>query len=255
MVSKLSHPNTVQVFDFGVLRGPHLPGDGVPARRRPRAHRAQGRAARAGALRQDHASRSAARSPRRTTWASSTATSSPRTSSSSAGRAGSDVVKVLDFGLAKLRESAELDDVTSRGAIVGTPYYMSPEQIRGEAVDPRSDIYSLGALMYAAPDRRAGLRRAAARWVSSPSTSPTCPMSPTSRFPHLGIPRGHQRRRDARIGEGSGAALPERTGAAVRARQRAPHRRRHLERRAAPRLRAAARVDANGQKTRRLATR
>jgi serine/threonine-protein kinase len=61
---------------------------------------------------------------------------------------GTDVAKVLDFGLAKLREGADLNDVTSAGAIVGTPYFMSPEQIRGEGVDARTDIYALGALLY-----------------------------------------------------------------------------------------------------------
>jgi len=62
---------------------------------------------------------------------------------------GSDFVKVLDFGLAKMREREELASVTARGSLVGTPYYMSPEQIRSEGVpDARSDVYSLGALMY-----------------------------------------------------------------------------------------------------------
>jgi len=61
---------------------------------------------------------------------------------------GRDFVKVLDFGLAKLSEREELSDVTSRGTVVGTPYYMSPEQIRGDDIDGRSDIYALGALMY-----------------------------------------------------------------------------------------------------------
>ncbi len=65
-------------------------------------------------------------------------------------RDGSDLAKVLDFGLAKLREGSELSELTSQGAIVGTPYFMSPEQVRGDPVDPRSDIYSLGALMYRA---------------------------------------------------------------------------------------------------------
>src|SRR6185503_19561362 len=59
-------------------------------------------------------------------------------------RDGTDVAKVLDFGLAKLREGEGLNDVTSQGAIVGTPYFMAPEQIRGESVDPRADIYALG---------------------------------------------------------------------------------------------------------------
>jgi serine/threonine-protein kinase len=67
-----------------------------------------------------------------------------------APRDGTDIAKVLDFGLAKLREGADLNDVTSQGAIVGTPYFMSPEQVRGEAVDARTDIYALGALMYRA---------------------------------------------------------------------------------------------------------
>jgi serine/threonine-protein kinase len=64
-----------------------------------------------------------------------------------------DLVKVLDFGLAKLHEdepraSFNANDVTGAGAIVGTPYYMAPEQIRGEHVDGRTDLYALGAVMY-----------------------------------------------------------------------------------------------------------
>lgn len=61
---------------------------------------------------------------------------------------GRDFVKVLDFGLAKLSEREDRANETDRGSIVGTPYYMSPEQIRGEDVDARSDVYSVGALMY-----------------------------------------------------------------------------------------------------------
>ncbi len=62
---------------------------------------------------------------------------------------GAEIVKVLDFGLAKLREP-ESEEVSSRGMVLGTPHYMAPEQIRSDAVDGRSDIYSLGALMYLA---------------------------------------------------------------------------------------------------------
>jgi serine/threonine-protein kinase len=63
---------------------------------------------------------------------------------------GSDLAKVLDFGLAKLREAPELNEVTGSGTVVGTPYYMAPEQICGKPVDARADIYALGAVMYKA---------------------------------------------------------------------------------------------------------
>ena len=56
--------------------------------------------------------------------------------------------KVLDFGLAKPMEEAESEQVTVKGAIIGSPLYMSPEQIFNEDVDHRSDIYSLGIVAY-----------------------------------------------------------------------------------------------------------
>jgi hypothetical protein len=57
-----------------------------------------------------------------------------------------DFVKVLDFGLVKDLEDDE--EATQAGVFMGTPKYMSPEQIRGEDVDSRSDIYALGVLMH-----------------------------------------------------------------------------------------------------------
>jgi non-specific serine/threonine protein kinase len=58
--------------------------------------------------------------------------------------------KVLDFGIAKLREAGgvALDRLTWGGAIVGTPIYMSPEQCEGRELDARSDIYSLGCVLF-----------------------------------------------------------------------------------------------------------
>lgn len=56
--------------------------------------------------------------------------------------------KVLDFGLAKLFEGTVETQVTGSGTIVGTPYYMSPEQIQGQKLDGRSDVYAMGAIMY-----------------------------------------------------------------------------------------------------------
>jgi tRNA A-37 threonylcarbamoyl transferase component Bud32 len=54
-------------------------------------------------------------------------------------------VRVVDFGLAKLLADA---GATSTGSVVGTPFYMSPEQCLGEPLDARSDVYSLGVMFY-----------------------------------------------------------------------------------------------------------
>jgi serine/threonine protein kinase len=60
-------------------------------------------------------------------------------------------VKILDFGLAKQRRSAQdstTTDLTDEGVVLGTAGYMSPEQVRGEAVDHRSDLFSFGVVLY-----------------------------------------------------------------------------------------------------------
>ncbi len=59
-----------------------------------------------------------------------------------------DYVKVLDFGVAKLRESDDSATLTQHGVLFGTPKYMSPEQCRSQAVDARSDLYAVGVMMY-----------------------------------------------------------------------------------------------------------
>ncbi|HIA55787.1 MAG TPA: serine/threonine protein kinase [Candidatus Melainabacteria bacterium] len=61
-------------------------------------------------------------------------------------------VKVLDFGIAKIvnEDRSELDALTQTGEIFGSPFYMSPEQCAGEAIDQRSDIYSLGCVLFEA---------------------------------------------------------------------------------------------------------
>jgi serine/threonine-protein kinase len=145
--SKLSSPNTVQVFDFGVSEGlTYLVMELVSGEDLARTLRALGPMpfARLGkivaqvcsSLAEAHNAGIVHRDVK------------PENVMLVRAPDGSDIAKVLDFGLAKLREGADLNDVTSQGAIVGTPYFMSPEQIRGEPVDARTDIYALGALMY-----------------------------------------------------------------------------------------------------------
>ncbi len=146
-VSRLSHPNTVQVFDFGgfggtlylvmeLVRGEDL---GVILRRD--GHMPVERAAPilmqvCDALEEAHEAGVIHRDLK------------PENILVSRTRDGNDFVKVLDFGLAKLRDQEDIGQVTARGALVGTPFYMSPEQIRCEDLDGRSDLYSLGAVAY-----------------------------------------------------------------------------------------------------------
>ncbi len=147
MVSKLSHPNTVQVFDFGMADGlvylamEYLRGEDLGRLIR-----------REGALSVERTAKIIVQIANSLTEAHDMGIVhrdlKPENILLVRTSAGEEVIKVLDFGLARLRESPELSELTSRGAIVGTPYYMSPEQIRGESPDPLSDVYSLGALMY-----------------------------------------------------------------------------------------------------------
>ncbi|MEJ7729915.1 MAG: serine/threonine-protein kinase [Polyangiaceae bacterium] len=148
-VSKLSSPNTVQVFDFGVSDGlTYLVMELVAGEDLGRTLRSGGPMpfARIGkvlvqvcnSLAEAHQKGIVHRDIK------------PENIMLMRAKDGTDIAKVLDFGLAKIREGSDLNDVTSQGAIVGTPYFMAPEQVRGEAVDSRTDLYALGALMYRA---------------------------------------------------------------------------------------------------------
>lgn len=64
----------------------------------------------------------------------------------------SEVVKILDFGIAKLVQDEQgegaLKTLTQDGAVLGTPHYMSPENIVGDTIDHRTDLYAVGVLLY-----------------------------------------------------------------------------------------------------------
>ncbi len=55
-------------------------------------------------------------------------------------------VKLMDFGIARVAETTEA--MTQAGLIVGTPHYMSPEQVQGKQLDPRTDVYAMGVMVY-----------------------------------------------------------------------------------------------------------
>ena len=63
-------------------------------------------------------------------------------------RTEEDFVKVLDFGIAKILDDPGLDKLTRTGMLFGTPEYMAPEQARGDEVDHKADIYSIGVILY-----------------------------------------------------------------------------------------------------------
>ncbi len=66
------------------------------------------------------------------------------------GEDQTDFVKIVDFGIAKLlnREEGVEANLTRAGEVYGSPLYMSPEQCRGQELDARSDLYSVGCVMY-----------------------------------------------------------------------------------------------------------
>src|SRR5690606_8042537 len=62
-----------------------------------------------------------------------------------------DFVKIIDFGISKFNALTGDMSMTTTGAVMGTPFYMSPEQAKGAAgVDARTDLYAVGVIMYEA---------------------------------------------------------------------------------------------------------
>ena len=70
--------------------------------------------------------------------------------SSEVGAGAGESVKIVDFGVAKFENAVDSLRLTQTGEVFGSPLYMSPEHCLGKELDERSDIYSLGCLMYEA---------------------------------------------------------------------------------------------------------
>jgi eukaryotic-like serine/threonine-protein kinase len=190
-VSKLGSPNTVQVFDFGVSEGlTYLVMELVSGRNLGRVLQAEGpmpfmRLGRivlqvCNSLAEAHRKGIVHRDVK------------PENVMLVPVEGGGEVAKVLDFGLAKLREGEGVNDVTCQGTIVGTPNYMAPEQIQGLEVDARTDVYSVGALMYRLATGHTPFRAASPMAVLSKHLH-EIPIPPADRAPELGIPLGFSR--------------------------------------------------------------
>ena len=100
-----------------------------------------------------------------------------------------DIVRVLDFGIAKLRDDSRATQqaMTQAGDMLGTPQYMAPEQIRGDAIDGRTDVYALGCLIYEMVTGRLPFEGSSVMAILTKHLTDT-PMPPSQRRPDLGLP-------------------------------------------------------------------
>src|ERR1700753_4096992 len=148
IASKLSHPNTVTIFDYGrteddvyYMAMEYLEGHTLHRAIREAGHFPEERAAHVArqicrALREAHSLGVIHRDLK------------PANIFLVEHGDETDFVKVLDFGLVKNVSENKGEDLTQTGLFMGSPKYMAPEQIRGDRVDARTDIYALRIIMY-----------------------------------------------------------------------------------------------------------
>jgi eukaryotic-like serine/threonine-protein kinase len=100
-----------------------------------------------------------------------------------------DIVRVLDFGIAKLRDDSRATQaaMTQAGDMLGTPQYMSPEQIRGDHIDGRTDIYALGCMLYEMVTGRLPFEGTSVLAILTKHLTDTV-VPPSQRRPDLGLP-------------------------------------------------------------------
>jgi len=147
VTSKLTHPNTVTLFDYGETDGIYfIAMELLKGRTLSDVVRQEG------ALSQERAIHIAQQVCRSLSEAHSQGVIhrdlKPANVMLLSQRHELDFAKVLDFGLVKFFTDSVDGGQTHQGTFVGTPHYVSPEQARDEQPDPRSDVYSLGILLY-----------------------------------------------------------------------------------------------------------
>lgn len=106
---------------------------------------------------------------------------------------GPDFVKLIDFGIAKLTAADKFQPqgLTPTGEIFGSPQYMSPEQCAGLTMDVRSEIYSLGCILYEMVSGRAPLMgKSVLETLNMQAHTPPTPLAKLSMVPPLELPRG-----------------------------------------------------------------
>jgi serine/threonine protein kinase len=96
------------------------------------------------------------------------------------GPAGGELVKVVDFGIAKLLELNDLDALTTIGRVIGTPLYMSAERLLGNACDGRADVFAVAVTCYEALTGRYPFPSQEATVQAAIFASLSAPLSPLS---------------------------------------------------------------------------
>ena len=125
---------------------------------------------------------------------------------------GTEVAKILDFGIAKVSGTDENQNLTKTGTMFGTPHYMSPEQALGQKLDHRADIYSVGVMLFEmftgqVPFKAESFMGILSQHITKPPPAEHGDPRPGDRQAHRGYhPQGH--------GQGARSALRQHAGAA-----------------------------------------